>query len=240
VLSYAHHRQASRLLCDLPDGEYAAPVRVPYVSQFATPALVADYIHGGLHGRDDPGWAAFGAPDPEVYTFWAHRACALACVKMAVDAFGSAPPQSLWALTQAGIDLGGYVVRDPAGNWVDMGWLYAGLVALAGNNGLAVRSMAYASVLDVCAAIRAGWLVAAAVTPDLGEPPGSAFYRIRRYDGHFVLAFGFWWGRGRATYLRLHNPSGRSADMQADALIPARRFRAAFAHRYIAFRPKAG
>jgi hypothetical protein len=91
--------------------------------------------------------------------------------------------------------------------------------------------MAYASVLDVCAAIRDGWLVAAAVTPELGERGP-----LIRYDGHFVLAYGFTWRAGRCINLTLHNPSGRYPELRAGAIIPVRRFGAAFAHRYIAFR----
>lgn len=234
-LSYPNGRRALRRLRDLPDGECRVPFDVPFVPQFATPALIHDYIHRGLAGQDDPNWAAFGAPDPETYTFWAHRNCAIACLKMAVDGFGSAAPETLWQLTEAGVALGGYVVRDATGAFVDIGWLYGPLLALAAARGLRAEGMAYASINDVCAAVRTGRVVAAAVTPELGEPLESPHYRIRRYDGHFVLVYGFRWQRGRPTHLLLHNPSGRSAPMQASAAIPVRRFRAAFAHRFIAF-----
>jgi hypothetical protein len=236
LLSFPHRRSAAARLRGLPDGTYSVPVTVPYVPQFATPALINDYIHNGLHGRDDPNWRQFGAADADSYTFWAHRVCAIACLKMAIDAYHSAPAESLWALTQAGVDLGGYLVRDGAGNFVDMGWLYPGLVKLAEQRGLQIRGLAYASVLDVCACVRDGWIVAAAVTPELGEPPRSPHHRIRRYDGHFVICYGFTWQSGRVTHLHLHNPSGRSAELQAGAVIHARRFGAAFAHRFIALR----
>lgn len=235
ILSVPNAWRARQSLGPLPAGDYRVPMPIPYVAQFASPERIKAYIHDALHGRDDPAWSAFGAPDPDTYTFWAHRACAIACLKMAVDGFGSAPRESMYALTEAGIQHGGYITHDATGAFVDMGWLYAGLVKLAETRGLTVRGMAYASVLDVCAAIRDGWVVAAAVTPEIGEPEGSPYYRVRRYDGHFVLVYGFRWNRG-CTHLLLHNPSGRSAEMQADAAIPIRRFRAAFAHRFIAFR----
>jgi hypothetical protein len=235
LLSYPNAWRAQGRLRGLPDGDYRTSADVPFVPQFATPALINDYIHHSLHGRSDPNWAAFGAPDPDTYTFWAHRNCAIACLKMAVDGFGSAAPETLWQLTEAGVALGGYIVRDAAGAFVDVGWLYEPLLALAAARGLRAEGMAYASITDLCAAVLAGHVVAAAVTPELGEPPTSPHYRIRRYDGHFVLVFGFRWVGDRATHFWMHNPSGRTGAMQAAVLIPVRRFRRAFAHRFIAF-----
>ncbi len=225
-------RLRSRIALDsLPDGEYSAGVTVPYVPQFATPALIPRYIHDGLHGRDDPNWPEFGAPDAETYTFWAQRACAIACVKMAVDAFHSAPPRTLYELVQECRALGGYRLQDEQGRAVDQGWFYAPLVALAERNGLEVRGGSYASHLSLCTLILNGWLVAAAVTPEIGETG-----RLRRYDGHFVLVYGFRRERRRLAAFVLHNPSGRAAPLQGAAVIPVGRFGRAFAHRFVAFR----
>lgn len=236
LLALPNQRRAVAALRGLPDGDYSALPDVPYVAQFASPHLIREYIHADLHGKDDPNWPTFGAPDPDTYTFWAHRACAIACIKMAVDGFGSASPETLWSLTEAGLALNGYLTHDAAGNALDMGWFYDPLVGLANQRGLDVRGMAYASLPDVCAAVRAGWLVAAAVTPEVGEPAFMVGARPQRYDGHFVLVYGFRWQRGRCTALRLHNPSGRSAELQAGAIIPSARFRAAYAYRFIAYR----
>ncbi|MCC7450595.1 MAG: C39 family peptidase [Anaerolineae bacterium] len=231
VRSWPNGRRAARELGDLPDGAYRIGVDVPYVPQFASPDLIRAYIHDGLHGRDDPNWHTFGADDADTYTFWAHRACAIACVKMAVDAYGKTTPRPMWQWVEEGLSLGGYRVHDEAGNFVDIGWYHAALVQLAERYGLRVRGMGYASLPDVCLAIRDGWLVAAGVTPDLGERGP-----LRRYDGHFVLVYGFTWQAGRCVSVMLHNPSGRYPELQAGAVIPADRFRAAFAHRFIAFR----
>ncbi|MCC7206967.1 MAG: hypothetical protein IT323_06650 [Anaerolineae bacterium] len=234
-MSQPNRRRAARRLRDLPDGEHRAPVEVPYTAQFATPALIRAYIHDGLDGAQDTNRAAFGAAqvDPAEYAFWAHRACAIACVKMAIDAFQSAPPASMWQLIQDGLALDGYRVHDERGVFVDQGWFYPPLAELAARNGLETRGMAYASTLDVCAAIRDGWVIAAAVTPELGEHGP-----LRRYDGHFVIVYGFVWRRRRPERFLVHNPSGRYADLQAGARIPAGRFGRAFAHRFIALRRK--
>jgi hypothetical protein len=233
VLSVPNHRRAAERLRDLPDGEYHVPIDVPYVPQFASTDLIKAYIHDQLHGRDDPNWQAFGAPDTDTYTFWAHRACAIACVKMAIDGYQTAPPKTLWQLVDEGLSLGGYRTHDQNGIFIDEGWYYTALVELGKRYGLDVQGKAYASILDVCAAIRDGWLVAAGVTPELGEHAP-----IHKYDGHFVLVYAFSWHNRRCTSLTLHNPSGRYLDLQAGAVIPYARFRAAFARRFIAFRPK--
>jgi len=227
--------RATRQLRGLPDGDYFACHDVPYVAQFASQDLIYAYIHEQLHGRDDPNWIVFGAADVETYTFWAHRACAIACIKMAIDAYTPREPRSMWQLIEEGLALGGYRTHDSAGRFVDEGWFYPALVKLAISHGLEVNGMAYASVLDVCAAIRDGWLVAAAVTPELGERGP-----LVRYDGHFVLVYGFVWRNGKCTNLILHNPSGRYPELRARAVIPVRRFGAAFAHRFIALRQGSG
>ena len=234
VLSLPNRLRAGRRLRSLPDGTYVVPFEVPYVPQFASPPLIHAYIHERLHGSDDPNWQQFGANDADTYTFWAHRACAIACVKMAVDAFGSSQPQTMWQLVEEGLSLGGYRTHDDSGAFVDEGWFYPALAKLASHYGLEVDGMAYASVQDVCGAILDGWLVAAGVTPELGERGP-----LRRYDGHFVLVYGFEWRQGQPQSILLHNPSGRYVELQAAAKIPVKRFSAAFAHRYIALRGQA-
>lgn len=234
VLSLPNRVRASRELGTLPDDEYCVAGNIPYVAQFASPDLIYHYIHERLHGKDDPNWQAFGASDADAYTFWAHRACAIACVKMAIDGFHTAEPQSMWNMVQAGLSFGGYRTHDETGNFVDEGWFYPALIKLATQHGLTTHGRAYASVLDVCTAILDGWSVAAAVTPELGERGP-----LRRYDGHFVLVYGFRWQSGRCTHVLLHNPSGRYPELRDYAAIPSKRFGAAFAHRFIAFRPGA-
>ncbi|HVO70666.1 MAG TPA: hypothetical protein VMT24_11505 [Aggregatilineaceae bacterium] len=232
VRSWPQYVRAAQTLANLPDGPYRAPVNVPYVAQFASPDLIYAYIHEHLHGRDDPNWLDFGIDDPDTYTFWAHRACAIACLKMAIDGFSTSTPLTMWELVDQGIALGGYRTHDETGTFIDEGWYYPALVKLAEAHGLEVRGMGYVSTLDVCTAIREGWLVAAAVTPDLGERG-----RLRRYDGHFVVVYEFAWSGGRMRNVTLHNPSGRYPELRAGAIIPARRFARAFAHRFLALRP---
>ncbi len=232
LLSLPDGWRSARSLHNCADGEYSVPVSVPYFPQFASPERIDAYIHEKYDGASDPRWHEFGAEDPADYVFWAPRVCALACLKMAIEAFRPNVRPSLWELVQQGLAVNGYTVRDEQGNWVDRGWTVHAQVHLASHYGLRVQGHAYASPLSICQAVRDEWLVAAAVTPELGErePSGT------RYGGHLVLVYGFRWAGGKPTHYLLHNPSGRFPELQAHAVIPARRFHDSFAHRFIALK----
>lgn len=235
LLSQRDQWRARRALTGLPGGDYRAPVSVPYRAQFASPDLIHAYIHAGFDGTLDPNWRVFGANDPVEYAFWAPRVCALACLQMAIAAFSPGHEPTLWQLVKHGLDERGYTVRDANGNWIDEGWTYPALVKLAARYGLRAEGYGYASHLRLCALIRGGALVMASVTPEIGErapQPG-------RYGGHFVLVTGFTWQGGAPIAFELHNPSGRYPELQAQAVIPAERFGAAYAYRLIALSPTA-
>ncbi len=233
LLSLPDRWRRGRSLADLPDGEYRVPVDVPYYAQFASPDRIYDYIHRGYDGLQDPNWHVFGSDDPAEYAFWAPRICALACLKMAIEAFHPKTRPSLWQLVKEGLAVKGYAVRDGRGRWLDQGWYVHAQLHLARQYGLEVVGQGYVSPLSVCHHVRAGWLVAASVTPEIGErePAGG------RYGGHLVLVFGFGWRAGRPTHFLLHNPSGRFPELQANVHLTAAHFAGNFAHRLIALRP---
>lgn len=224
----------SRLrLLRLPDGTHQTDVTVPYYSQFASADRVYDYIHNGYDGANDPNWPLFGAREPADYVFWAPRVCALAVLKMAIEAFYPDKRLTLWQLVVEGLKLNGYAVRDARGRWIDQGWYVEAQIQLAAHYGLLAEPHGYVSPLSICKLIKQGWLVAATVTPEIGERSPTN----NRYGGHLVLVYGFGWQRGRPTHYMLHNPSGRFPELRASARIPASQFHKAFAHRLIALRP---
>lgn len=227
LLSWRSGREALRILADLPDGEYMVPFEVPYVSQFASPDLINDYIHHGYDGTQDPNWGDFGAPTPEDYAFWAPRVCALACLRMAIMAFDMGEP-TLWQLVQRGLEFDGYRLRDEDGRWIDEGWYVQAQVKLAAKYGLQMVGYSYASPLEICQRIREGDLVAATVTPEIGERAPQT----RRYAGHLVLVLGYRWRDGMVESYCLHNPSGRYPELRAYAWVSARRFKESYAFRY--------
>jgi hypothetical protein len=67
---------------------------VPWITQYASPSLIAA-ITSGRHPRaDDPRWRESGAPDSEAYAAWCGRWCGMACFRMALLARdGTAPTQ---------------------------------------------------------------------------------------------------------------------------------------------------
>lgn len=235
ALSLPDHWRAARALAGLAGGMYRSPTGVPYVAQFASPERIYDYIHRGYDGTHDPRWQTFGATEPGEYAFWAPRVCALACIKMAVEAFYPQRQPTLWQLVKEGLAADGYRLRDERGRWIDEGWTVHAQIYLAARYGLRTQDRAYVSPLTICRYIVDGWLVAAAVTPEIGErePAGNS------YGGHLVLVYGFDWEAARPARYVLHNPSGRFPELQAGAIVPAERFHASFAHRLLAFRPAA-
>lgn len=228
MLAWPSQIAAQRALSGLRDGDYQLPLSVPYVAQFASPALINDYIHHGYDGTQDPNWQVFGATDPNDYAFWSARVCALACLQMAIMAYESyqAIP-TLWELVQQGLAIGGYRLHDDQGRWIDEGWYFQAQVDLAKRYGLEMKGYSYASPLAICHHIKDGRLVAATVSPEVGEQQPQT----RRYGGHLVLVIGFRWVKDRPVAYQIHNPSGRYAELQAGAWVPAHNF-----HRLYAFR----
>ena len=229
-LSLPDERRARRALAGLADGEYHAVAQVPYYAQFASPNRIAAYIHEGYDGTQDPNWHTFGADDPVEYAFWAPRVCALACLKMAIEAFYPERRPTLWELVQKGLAHGGYTVRDAAGNWVDEGWTYRAQVALAAEYGLQAAGQGYARRCRSAArSARARWW----------RHPSRRRSGARRVPGGMGAICA---GVRLRVARRPQQPTGcttlQAATRAASGgTIPADRFRAAFAYRLIALRP---
>ena len=91
------------------------PVRhpIPWITQYATPSLIAAIAYQGHPAADDPRWRESGAPDQEAYGRWCTRLCGMACLRMALIARDGRAP-SLFALLDGCLDYGGYV-EEPGG-----------------------------------------------------------------------------------------------------------------------------
>lgn len=219
-------------LKDLDDGEYLVPFDVPYVPQFASRELIYDYIHLNYDGKNDPKWEGFGSDNAEDYAFWSHRVCALACLKMAIEAYGqSESTPNLWTLVQEGLKLDGYLLKDEQGRWIDEGWYVAAQIKLAEAYRLKMTGYPYTSPFGICKAIHEGCLVAATVTPELGE----RIPQSKRYGGHLVMVIGFRWENGKPIAYCVHNPSGRYQELQESAWVTATRFHQSYAYRFATY-----
>ena len=204
--------------------------RLPYAAQVASPDLAARIFVDGMDPALDPRWRESGADSPQEYAYWTGRACGVACVKMCVEAFGG-PDLPLVEWAHRGVALGGYLSEPrPDGSQAERGWLHSALADLMRAEGLQAEPRPLA-VEDYPALIAAGSLVIASVSYEIGTQ-----LPVTRRGGHLVVVYGLELQNGQVSTLILNNPSGRTADMQAGARIPAMRFAQGYTGRAIVVR----
>lgn len=202
---------------------------IPYICQFASPDLVADFVYDRFPLESDPRWAEYGAQSPEEYAHWAKRSCGVVCVKMAVEGITQQGSRSIMSWVRQGLSLDGYLTEIRADRPVEKGWKHASLAELAQANGCSSKLVAELTIGGLAEHVRQDRLVIASVSSELGEDGP-----ITRSSGHLVVVYGMEVREGgEIKGVRLHNPSGRSPMLQAEALIPAARFVAAFSGRGI-------
>jgi hypothetical protein len=220
-----------RLMLDL-----LVPYTIPYCCQFASPDLVHDFIYEVRTIDSDPRWADYGAATPAEYAHWARRSCGVVCVKMAVEGITACTPQPVMAWVQAGLAIDGYLTElrpDRPDRPIEKGWKHASLAHLAQMRGCAASMIKAATIVDLADHLRAGRVIIASVTSELGEDGP-----ITRSSGHLVLIYGVGLdAAGQVIDVILHNPSGRAQALQAGARIPIDRFRSGFSGRGIVIGP---
>jgi hypothetical protein len=203
------------------------PYGVPYICQFASPTLVKAFVDGGRPLESDPAWAAYGADSPAEYAHWSMRSCGVVCVKMAVDGLTGADSGPVMEWVRAGLALDGYLAEQRADRRVEIGWKHAALARLAREHGCEAELVQGLTLDDLAAHVGAGRIVIASVSSEIGEG-----VPITRNNGHLVVVYGVEIGvDGEVEAVILHNPSGRTAALQAGARVPADRFKEAFSGR---------
>ncbi len=212
--------------------QFLAPYPIPYVCQFATPGLVHAFLYEGHPIERDPAWRSYGAHSPQEYAYWAVRSCGVVCVKMAVEGITGASPRPVMDWIMAGLALDGYLTElrpDRPDRPVEKGWKHAALAALAVSRGCRAWLAAGLTLADVVSHLRQRCVVIASVTSELGEDGP-----LTRSSGHLVVVYGAEIDpAGTAAAVIVHNPSGRTAALQAGARIPAVRFMQGFSGRGI-------
>jgi hypothetical protein len=205
-----------------------SPYLVPYHAQIASPELAQSLFSGELDPLHDPRWAASGASSPEEYAYWTQRACGPACVQMCVEAFGG-PRRRLLEIVRAGLAIQGYLFA-PAqpGHPGERGWRHQALADLIRAEGFHAQPQP-ASLLHIRDLLRCGGLAIASVSYELGSTRA-----VTHAGGHLVVVTGMDCLDGSPSHVILHNPSGRTPELQANARIPAGRFSSAFSERIIA------
>jgi hypothetical protein len=207
-----------------PAGTSGSCTSDSYFAQWESEGLVEEFL-AGRPAETDPNWAASGAESAAEYARWAHHLCGVACLRMALAAFGR-PVPSTHGLRREVQALGGYV-EQPDG--FIRGLIYQGAVDWLNARGIPARIALDEPTADIPAKLAAGALYIASVhatirTPDR-EPPHKG--------GHLVLVF----GQDAAGRLRFHNPSGHSEATRRDARLPLADFARYHAERGIVIGP---
>jgi hypothetical protein len=176
------------------------PVRhpIPWITQYATPSLIAAIAYQGHPPADDPRWRESGAPDLEAYGRWCTRLCGMACLQMALIARDGHAP-SLFALLDGCLDYGGYV-EEPGGRVT--GLLYRQFADFTTE-----RCQLHADVITdldparITCELDQGRLVMASVHKEIRRPE----HNPPATGGHLVLITGH--ANEQVTF---HNPSGHT------------------------------
>jgi hypothetical protein len=193
---------------------------VPWITQYASPSLIAGIAYGGHPRAEDPRWRESGAPDRETYAAWCARWCGMTCFRMALLARDGAAP-TLYELAVGCMEYGGY--SDEPGR--PRGLIYRPFAEYARDrHGLRAEVITDLDPARLMTELDQGRLVIASVHPEIrrpwNDPPGKG--------GHLVLATGQ--AGGLVTF---RNPSGHTPEAGA-ATLPVPVFDRFAAHRGIA------
>ena len=193
---------------------------VPWITQYASPSLIAGIAYGGHPRAEDPRWRETGAPDRETYAAWCARWCGMTCFRMALLARDGAAP-TLYELAVGCMEYGGY--SDEPGR--PRGLIYRPFAEYARDgHGLRADVITDLDPARLMTELGQGRLVIASVHAEIrrpwNDPPGSG--------GHLVLVTGQ--AGGLVTF---HNPSGHTPEAVV-ATLPVPVFDRFAAHRGIA------
>lgn len=210
-----------------PNETVRLPYSIPYCAQVASPELARAIFAEGMDPILDPRWAETGADDPREYAYWTGRACGVACLKMAVEALGG-PVRPLLEWARLGLARGGYRIdQDEHGLPLERGWVHRVLAELIVEAGFSASAQAL-ELDQFPTHLQAGQMIIASVSYEIGDN-----LPVTRKGGHLVLVAGATFVEGRMTNFEIHNPSGRSRELQAGARIPVERFAQGYTGRVI-------
>jgi hypothetical protein len=193
---------------------------VPWITQYASPSLIAGIAYGGHPRAEDPRWRETGTPDRETYAAWCARWCGMTCFQMALLARDGAAP-TLYELAVGCMEYGGYT--DEPGR--PRGLIYRPFAEyVRDSHGLRADVITDLDPARLMTELGQGRLVIASVHAEIrrpwNEPPASG--------GHLVLVTGQ--AGGLVTF---HNPSGHVPEAVV-ATLPVPVFDRFAAHRGIA------
>ncbi|MGA4838810.1 C39 family peptidase [Streptomyces sp. G45] len=195
--------------------------RVPVLTQFASPDLVARIVYEGHDRADDPAWRTSGAATVDDYARWCGHLCGLTCLRMAL---GPHAP-SLFELRDGALKYGAYT-EDADGEI--HGLVYAPFAQYVREaHGREATVHRHLDLDEIGGLLDDGRTVIASVHFEIRRPKRPAPGR----GGHLVLVT----ARTADGGLHFHNPSGIDAPTRAAAL-PLAEFEPFFAGRGVSLR----
>ena len=139
-------------------------------------------------------------------------------MKMVLDKQGA--KKTFAEITHEGVELGGYDVEK------DAGWYYKPMIQLLAKYSVKARAHSHITKYGVAQAVSRGEMFIASVNPQIIR--GDMNPRSLRKSGHLVLVIGVKITSGKPMGFYIHNPSGKTPDMQKQAFIPVEQFDRSF------------
>jgi hypothetical protein len=231
VISKSRTKSARKIISRKSGDFFVKPAPPPQIVQWASSNLVSDILDRKIKASADPRQREFGFANATEYEFWSWRLCGLMCVKAVLNAYGLALNTSVAELTNQGVKLGGYDVKN------GIGWYSAGLLRLAKSYGLTGKLYRQISDEEIAAQVLGDRFFIASVNPEVIrgdiELPNA-----KGKNGHLVLVWGVKIENGKVAGFYIHNPSGRKPNTQEKAFIPLKQFHNAFGRHGFIIRQK--
>jgi len=156
---------------------YGAPKPFVVIDQLASPE--PRHVSKPYETIDDKDAAQrFGTSNIKEYSFWAWRACGIACVSMILNSYNPIT-ETLYALTREANRNNGYLHSDSQGN-IDIGWKHQALADLLNRRGLCSQLSGILSIEGALCRIVKGALYIASIKS-----------RLSKNGSHMVVVTGF-------------------------------------------------
>lgn len=203
----------------------ATSLKIPYFSQWESPASAADILSRNKTLQDIEEWPRSGALSQDEFIEWANHVCGMCCLKMALAATtGEIVP--ILELTRRSLPYGAYVRE---GDNI-RGLIYAPFVDFLQQELQIVGQVRVEmTAADIAAELEKNQFFIASVHPGIRHPEIAP----PRTGGHLVLVTAV-----EQETLTFHNPSGHNEATQSNVKMPVSQFAQFFAGRGVALMPR--
>jgi hypothetical protein len=170
----------------LPQGEKIVKPVPTYISQIANANRDSiEFKYGPI--EDAKAADQFGAESLAEFSFWAWRACSIACLQMVIRSKTDKYPNNM-DLILDGLEVDGYKFCDKNGEIVDVGWRHHSLVKIAKKYGLSGKILRFASIFDVAQSLYQDKYVITSIGSK-NDSHNVLIYGLRVGDNHQIMGF---------------------------------------------------